>query len=256
MKKFLKSTMTFVLAATLLTSNTGYVQAAQEQPADTITKSVVSETVFTSQATDKQQSKVVLQAKSKKKNTNKNRKAHLAYEKYIPKVKKENEVLNDPYFVYCDINKDGIDECIIIDGDYAYGEEVKNKMKTSLSSSEMGIYTYYKGKVRTVSEVFLGGNYYGLWVNLKQKCIYFSARNDEGKNETTITKKKIKNGEAKTVAVYQSIPTYKNGQEICKYTINGKKVSKKKYEKAMSHIGEPSEVTVYKVTKKNLKKFR
>ena len=67
MRKFLKSAMAILLAAVLLTGNTGYAQAAQEQVADTITKSVVSETAFVSQAVGKQQSKAVVQAKSKKK---------------------------------------------------------------------------------------------------------------------------------------------------------------------------------------------
>ena len=63
-RKFLKSAMALVLAGALLTSNTGYAQAAQEQAADTIIKSVVSETVFALQAAGKQQSKAVVQAKT------------------------------------------------------------------------------------------------------------------------------------------------------------------------------------------------
>ena len=61
-----------MLAAVLLSGNIGYAQAAQEQPADTITESVINETAFTSLEVDKQQSKAVVQAKSKKKNAKKN----------------------------------------------------------------------------------------------------------------------------------------------------------------------------------------
>lgn len=244
--------MALVLAGALLTSNTGYAQAAQEQAADTIIKSVVSETVFALQAAGKQQSKAVVQAKSKKKNAKKNRKAHLAYERQIQKTKKEIEEPYISYFAYEDINGDGIDECIIL-GDCM--EDGKNKKKINLNSNMMAIYTYYNGKVNRILDALCGGYVYKGCINIKQKCIY--RHSVISYNEYSFQKIKIKNGKAKKVATYESKALYnKNGEQICKYIVNGKNVSKKKFEKIKASVLNTSKITMYKVTKKNMEKLR
>ena len=252
--------MITLLAAVLLSGNIGYAQAAQEQPADTITESVINETAFASQAADKQQSKAVVQAKSKKKNAKKNRKAHLAYEKQLQKTKKEIWEPYISYFAYDDINGDGIDECIILGDCMGDG---KNKKKIALCSNMMAVYTYYNGKVKNVLYAICGGNAYTGYVNKKQKCLYGYGHTSY--NEFGFSKIKIKNGKAKTVATYASKPLYnknggpkcdKNGEQICKYTVNGKKISKKKFEKIENSALSTNAITMYKVTKKNMKKLR
>ena len=122
--------MAILLAAELLTGNTGYAQAAQEQVADTITKSVDSETAFVSQAAGKQQSKAVVQAKSKKStNAAYNKKAKKAYKKFLKGYfekgkaftygKSEIKWTHDfsenggGYYVIYDINNDGKLELIL-----------------------------------------------------------------------------------------------------------------------------------------------
>lgn len=256
--------MAILLAATLVTGNTGYAQAAQGQSADRITESVVNEVDFVLQTTDKQQSKAVVQAKNKKKNAKKNRKAHLAYEKQLQKTKKEiAELIPYPdsvYFAYSDINGDGIDECIIL-GEYI--QDGKNKMKIDLGSNMMAVYTYYNGKVNNVLYALCGGNGMSGFVNLKQKCLYGFCHTSSA--EYSFSKIKLKNGKAKAVATYESIPLYnknggpkcdKNGMQICKYTVNGKKISKKKFEKIANTALSTNAITMYKVTKKNMKKLR
>lgn len=201
-----------------------------------------------------------MQAKSKKQNVKKNRKAHLAYEKQILKTKKEIYNPYIPYFAYEDINGDGVDECIVLGDACGEGED---KKKIDVSSNVIAIYTYYKGKIKKVLYYTASGNSEWGGINKKQKyiCHYYHT----SYNEYTFYKIKIKNGKAKKVATYKSKPLYnknggpkcdKNGEQICKYIVNGKNVSKKKFEKIKASVLNTSKITMYKVTKRNMEKLR
>ena len=256
MKKFLKQTTAILLAVTLCMGNNGLVQSSLT---DTIKEQVSNETAFTVKAATKKTSTANAKAKSKKKNAKRNKKAHLAYEKYISKAKKEINEYSTPYFAYDDINGDGIDECIVL-GDYGKG---KNKKKIGLCSNMMAVYTYYKGKVRELLKYGMENGTFCGYINKKQKCMYgyWNISSDE----CSFYKIQIKNGKAKEGATYQTEPLFnkngspkydKNGLRVCKYTVNGKKVSKKQFKKREKSALSYSKITMYKVTKKNIKKLR
>ena len=237
MRKFLKSAMAILLAAVLLTGNNGYAQAAQEQLADTITKSVVSETVLASQVAGTQQSRAVVQAKSKKStNAAYNKKAKKAYKKFLKgyfekgkafaydedgktKIKWEwthNFSENGGgYYVIYDINNDGKLELILNTEDIC-GMAIPS-----------ALFIYYKGKVKCIG--ITGHNSY--YCGYRKGNLILGG--EGGMGEFYFYYYKIKNGKLKKVASSYDNAGMVDGETIPhvqKYWIGKKKVSKKKFD--------------------------
>lgn len=186
---------------------------------------------------------------------------HKAYEKKIKKIDKEWKkkykgwyANGANYFAYHDLNKDGIDECFVV-----YSGSDKGSM-TSNGGTEVAIYTYYNGKVRKLvySRTGGGGNWGGIYFYKNRKYIDFHERG--GWTFDADTYKAIKKG--KLVSVGKSEAELDNekynetGEQIWNYKINGKKVSKKKYEAYQKTKASKKELKMYKITNSNLKKYR
>ena len=237
MRKFLKSATVLVLAGVLLTGNIGYAQAAQEQPADTITKSIVNETVFVSQTVDKQQSKAVVQAKSKKStNAAYNKKAKKAYKKFLKGYFEKGKSFSygrsgykwnykfseheGGYYLIYDINNDGKLELILDTSD-------------TYLTIDSALFLYYKGKVKCIGLSQFG--YYGGPFCRMGKFI----RHQEHDCIAKIKKEGwtwkysiIKNGKLKTVAKEFESITFAGDDSlpVKRYWIGKKIVSKKKFD--------------------------
>ena len=232
MKKFLKSTMTLVLAAALLIGNTGYAQAAQEQPADTITKSVVSETVLASQAADRQQSKAVVQAKST--NAAYNKKAKKAYKKFLKEYyvqgksfsymqeqyKWSDYECSDRQYTISDINHDGKLELLIY----------------NVGRPNYYLFTYHKNKVKCVAIA----PYHCCFYEVKKgKVILLSGANcgTEGNDLYILQDGTFKHlGGVFIENEYTGSGRMKNGKIIDEWSFsdgNGKKISKAQFKKIL-----------------------
>lgn len=239
MRKFLKSAMAILLAAALLTGNTGYAQAAKERPADTITESVVSENAFASQAAGKQQSKAVVQVKSKKStNAAYNKKAKKAYKKFLKGYFEKGKSFSygrsgykwnykfseheGGYYLIYDINNDGKLE-LILDTSDTY---------VTINSA---LFLYYKGKVKCIG-LSEGSHLGGPWpfggmgkfiLHSEDDCIA-KIKKEECTEKYSI----IKNGKLKTVAKeFESIIfAGDDSLPVKRYWIGKKIVSKKKFD--------------------------
>lgn len=182
----------------------------------------------------------------------KNEKIHEAYEKKIAKVEKELDSAfyegwdkdNSKYFAYYDINKDGVDECIIT---AQYGTEDKTSL---LTATDIAIYTYDKGKVKQLVHSITGGGTWGYFV-VRKNSKYITEYARAGLEYDSYRFRAIEKGKLVTKATCIHDESSRK-----KYTVNKKEVTKKKFNQtAKKNIGTKS-ITVYKITSENLKKFR
>ena len=177
MRKYLKSTVAMLLAATVLTGNTG---VAQSQQADEIRKNSIEKMTSTVKAAEVQQSKVNVKSESKKSTTAKyNKKIRKAYRKFLKGYYENGKAFRfhkseykwpfdfkkyDAYYAIYDINNDGKDELILgLDG-YYWGHEKGKLIGECERDSLAGIkikegYTtaYYmikNGKLKTIARFF------------------------------------------------------------------------------------------------------
>lgn len=191
-----------------------------------------------------------------------NKKAHIAYEKKILSINKKWKKLfsewgvnGTDYFTYYDLNKDGIDECLI----QYVGYDVKDNTMKCCGGTDVAIYTYYKGKVKKIIYSCTGGGTWG-GIYFYKDCPYIDQYVRSGGDEGYHSFSKIVNGALKNskdcsfVLDYNSY--YNTGKKIYTYTINKKKVSKKKYTNTVEKMTGTKGLTMYKVTADNLKKQR
>lgn len=153
------------------------------------------------------------------------------------------------YYKYCDINKDGIYELVVIRS-YNNDKTINN----SSSQLNMAIYTYYNGKVHTLIRKFpMGGNSYSATYSISQKTISTYTEGYDLDALKVVTKiYNIANGKLvlyKTLTINYGINKSDNNSE---YFINKTKVSKNKYNKTSSLYldGENCTYTLYKTKKK------
>ena len=239
--------MTLLLAAALLTGNTRYAQAAQEQSADIITESVVSENAFASQAADKQQSKAVVQAKSKKqdKNAAYNKKAKKAYKKFLKdyyvqgksfhygwqQFKWSDYKSSRKYSIY-DINHDGKLELLI----------------DNSGRPESYLFSYYKGKVKCVA---VAGYHSCFYECKKGKVIVMSSANNgsEGTNLYLLQKGTLKYlGGMFIENKYTGTGRMKNGKIMNEWSFNDAKngsISKAKFKKILKKYTGSTDVKAF-----------
>lgn len=156
------------------------------------------------------------------------------------------------YYRYCDINKDGIYELVVI---RSYNNS--NTINDSSNQVNMAIYTYYNGKVHTLIQEFpMGGNSYTAAYSISQKTISTCTEEYDGDTLKLITKiYKIVKGKLllyKTLTIDYGLDGINEFNNKAIYFINKTKVSKSKYEKTSSpHLdGENCTYTRYKTTKK------
>lgn len=145
--------------------------------------------------------------------TNKNKKAHTAFKRELPKLKKEyGGLYGGLAYAYVDVDGDGIDELIIEPG-YGYYFQ--------------GIYKYRSGRVKRVCAIGQGPfkRYYP-----KKKIVFSQKTGHMG--VLTDNYFKWSNGTYKIVASVVRIYSGDYGQapDTVTYLINNKKTTKKKYQ--------------------------
>lgn len=185
-----------------------------------------------------------------------NKKAHIAYEKKILSINKkwkklfsEWGVTGTNYFTYYDLNKDGIDECFI----QRVGYDVKDNTKECSGGTDVAIYTYYKGKVKKIIYSCTGGGTWG-GIYFYKNCPYIDQYGRNGADEGYHSFSKIVNGllkHSKNCSFVLDHDSY-----LYTYTIDGKKVSEKKYTNTVKKMTGTKGLTMYKITANNLKKQR
>lgn len=212
-----------LLAATLLTGNTGI---AQSQKADLFKKGSVERTAIT------------VKAKSKKSTTTDyNKRARKAYKKFLKGYYEDGKTFSygtrkfnwwydfkeyDADYALYDINNDGKDE-LILNTDDIVG-----------SSDPNAIFTYYKGKVKCIG---ISGHYGYYWGHKKGKLIgrcYNHCISGIKYNEGYMTEYSvIKKGKLKVVARFFDNEGWAGSEpsdRVRRYWIGKKRVSKKKFQ--------------------------
>lgn len=234
MRKYLKSTVAMLLAATVLTGNTG---VAQSQQADEIRKNSIEKMTSTVKAAEVQQSKVNVKSESKKSTTAKyNKKIRKAYRKFLKGYYENGKAFRfhkseykwpfdfkkyDAYYAIYDINNDGKDE-LILNTDDMHG-----------SSNPNTIFMYYKGKVKCIGMSGLDGYYWGHEKGkLIGECERDSLAGIKIKEGYTTAYYMIKNGKLKTIARFFDNEGWaiSDSDKVRRYWIGKKRVSKKKFE--------------------------
>ena len=141
-----------------------------------------------------------------------------AYQSYITKTLKKKELRGQNYGIaYYDINKDGIQELIV-----EYGAGVRCGFK---------FYTYYGKKVKKMHSNLLEGcsGVYG--VKGKNKIVLYGNNTYFDHWLTTYTMAKNKLKKRHTYEQRDEIVNFKTGRIKSYYYIDGKKCSKKTFEK-------------------------
>lgn len=195
------------------------------------------------------------------------KKVHKAYEKSIQKANKKwqkffSGMSSYPrgfsYFTYYDLNKDGIDECFMI-----FERDLNEKSLVSSGGTDVAVFTYYKGKVRKLvyNMTTVGGTGGGIFFDKKSGYIDYYDRS--GWTDNSDTFKVIQKGklvEKGTSEYHVDMDTFNStGKTVAEYKVNGKTVSKKKYDTYRrkllgKELGRG--LTLYRVTNSNLRKFR
>lgn len=193
------------------------------------------------------------------------KKVHKAYEKSIQKADKKWKKFTDgwrldsrgfSFFTYYDLNKDGIDECFMIFG----GSNEKSLVASG--GTDVAVFTYYKGKVRKlVYNMTGGGTWGGIYFDKKSGYIdYYDRRGWSDNYDTFKVIRKGKLVEKGTSEYHVDMDTFNaTGERVAEYKVNGKTVSKKKYDTyRRKRLGKEwgRGLTMYRVTNSNLKKFR
>lgn len=184
-----------------------------------------------------------------------NGKIYAAYRAKLCSInKKWNKIYSDwnvdgvSYFTYHDFNNDGIKELIIVRKNYG-----ANKNTTKINcATDIAIYTYYNGKVKSlVYSVTGGGTWGGYYVH--QDSPYIISYGRGGAVQEDYDYYKISSGKKKKVASASCIPVdYNNIEKGIIYKVQGERVKEKQYNSYVAKMGGKKSLKAYKITTKNI----
>lgn len=184
-----------------------------------------------------------------------NGRVYAAYRAKISSInKKWNKIYSDwnlcgtNYFAYHDFNDDGIKELIIVRRN---NEKNKNTTKVG-AETDVAIYTYNKGKVKSVIYSVTGGGTWGRYYFYKD-FPYIIEFNRGGYLEKYYDYYKISLGKKKKTASASCVHVDCNDIEKgIIYKVQGKCVSEKKYNSYVAKMAGKKFLKAYKITKKNI----
>lgn len=173
----------------------------------------------------------------------------------VDKVKNENSWYADeytPYFRLDDIDGNGVKELILIwvpnTTAIYYNDTMPSKLKEYTSSTDMTIFTYYKGKVKTIVDQMSGGGQFPITYDTKKHVIVKSWKSsylEGGASFYTLSKGKLK------ILYTLSTEAGENANEKL-YFCGEKEISQEDFK--VLGLTEQSTKVYFKATKKSIKK--